>query len=214
MSHLVALVTAAVVTVIGQWPASHRELRPVDEAEQCAGFSAFREELTRIIERRDSRSLLRVVDRDVHLTFGDSRGHARFRQMWLSGQPDYDLWSELRQVLELGGRCERGEAFTAPYVFTDWPEELEPHEFRAALGPAVPLRAEPHEGAEVVSSLRFSIVRLTDLNSFGKTWLPVQAPDGTAGFVSVRSVRSPIDMRAVFIRKNGSWVMTTWIGGD
>ena len=59
-------------------------LTPVDEAALCLGFSAFRGQLLRIINRKDARALLRVVDRNVHLSFGDASGHEDFGRMWLS----------------------------------------------------------------------------------------------------------------------------------
>jgi hypothetical protein len=205
---------AVTCVAVPQASPSHTQLRPVDEAPECAGFAAFRTQLLNVIARRDAAALLQVVDPNVHLTFGDARGRADFRKMWLSGDPEHDLWTQMRQVLELGGRCEQGDAFTAPYVFTDWPRDLAPHEFLAVIGAAIPLREKPDARAPVVAPLDFAIVRLTEFDTFGKTWLAVETPDGKAGFISVRSVRSAIDMRAIFVRKNGTWFITTWIGGD
>ena len=211
------LVAALVVSILAL--TSHEQpvrpnLTPVDEAALCLGFSEFREQLLGIINRKDARALLRVVDRNVRLSFGDASGHEEFRRMWLSERPEDDVWSELRHVLELGGRCEQGYIFTAPYVFTDWPRDLEAAYYRAVVATAVPLRDSPREDARIVSFLDFGIVRLTDLDTFQKAFLAVEAPNGKLGFVASGSVRSAIDMRAVFVRKDRVWRMTVWIGGD
>jgi hypothetical protein len=42
----------------------------------------------------------------------------------------------------------------------------------------------------------------------------VRLPDGRAGFVDSRFVRSPIDYRAAFARIDGRWQMTLFLAGD
>ena len=42
----------------------------------------------------------------------------------------------------------------------------------------------------------------------------MRLPDGRAGFVDRRDLRSPIDHRAAFSRIDGRWQMTLFLAGD
>ena len=45
-------------------------------------------------------------------------------------------------------------------------------------------------------------------------WTVVRLADGSLAYVQSDSVRSPIDHRAIFSRRNGRWRMTIFIAGD
>ena len=47
-----------------------------------------------------------------------------------------------------------------------------------------------------------------------ESWRAVRLPDGRAGFVDRRYLRSPIDYRAAFARIDGRWQMTLFLAGD
>ena len=112
------------------------QLQPVDEAPSDAGFSAFRSELQSIVRRRDVAALLAVVDPTIRVGFGGGGGIADFREQWQLDQPESSpLWQELGEVLALGGSFsdEGPRTFTAPYVFSKWPESVDSFEFLAAV---------------------------------------------------------------------------------
>ena len=45
-------------------------------------------------------------------------------------------------------------------------------------------------------------------------WYKIETLGGKKGFVSAEFVRSPIDYRACFEKKNGKWKMTAFVAGD
>ena len=196
----------------GTWP---ERLPLIDEADRCAGFAPFRRELLRIIDRQDGRALLRHVAADVRLGFDGERGHADFRRFHLSSaEQRQELWHELGSVLRLGGGCESPDTFVAPYVTSHWPGGDQLADLRAVVGDDVPMRVAPRPDAAVTGRLSRAIVRVTDYVSAEPPWSAVAAPDGRHGFVEDRFLRSPIDMRAQFERRNGRWLLAVWIGGD
>jgi hypothetical protein len=193
-----------------------QELRvlPVDEAVQDPAFFAFRAGLQRAIVERDTASLLAVVHPEIKLSFGGDYGIDRFREMLVD--PAEGVWVELGTLLALGGRFYDDSTFAAPYTFTDSPDEADPFEALIAIGDSVPVHAAPEEGAEVVALLSFDVVRHEwELeSSLPEGWTAVRLEDETVAYVRSRSVRSPIDYRAIFMRREGRWRMTIFIAGD
>ncbi len=174
--------------------------------------------LQRAIAERDTAGLLAAVDPEIKLSFGGDYGLASFRQWWVADSADgtAGIWSELGTVLALGGRFYDDSTFAAPYTFTDSPNEADPFEALIALGDSVPVHVSPSNDAEVVATLSFGVVRsewrLDDPIPEG--WAAIRLDDETLAYVRSRSVRSPIDYRAIFSRRDGRWRMVTFIAGD
>ncbi len=212
---LVAGVLAALIVGTGTGAAQVRRLPPVDEAARCPGFVAFRTNLQQIIMRKDSAALLEIVDPNVKVSFGDEQGREGFRTMWLTGpERQGDVWAELGKVLDLGGRCTDANSFVAPYVFSDWPDDLDAFEYAAITGSRVRMRQAPRDTAPVIAFLDFALVRAKGLGDRESAWVSVEAPDGRKGFVSRQYVRSPVGWRAFFSRKDGVWRLVTFVAGD
>jgi hypothetical protein len=45
-------------------------------------------------------------------------------------------------------------------------------------------------------------------------WVRVRLDGGREGFVSARLIRTPLDDRAFFLRRNGAWRLITFVRGD
>ncbi len=188
---------------------------PVDEAAKDPAFFAFRARLQRALAERDTARLLAVVHPEIKLSFGGDFGIESFRESWLA-DPASDIWGELGIVLALGGRFDGDSTFVAPYTFTDSPDGVDPFEALIALGDAVPVRAAPDADGEVLARLSFEVVR-RDREHDGplpEGWTAVRLADGTPGYARSRCIRSPIDYRAAFSRREGRWSMTVFIAGD
>ena len=199
----------------GAGAAQARRLPPADEAARCQGFVAFRTNLQQIITRKDSAALLENVDPNIKISFGDAQGREGFRAMWLTEPAQQgDVWAELDRVLGLGGRCTDANTFVAPYVFSDWPEDLDAFEHAAITGSRVRMRQAPRDTARVIGFLDFALVRAKGLGDRESAWVSVEAPGGRKGFVSRQYVRSPVGWRAFFSRKDGVWRLVTFVAGD
>jgi len=211
----VVYLLVAMTATAGAGAAQIRRLPPADEAARCPGFVAFRTTLQQIIMRKDSAALLEIVDPNIRVSFGDVQGREGFRAMWLTEPARQgDVWVELGKVLDLGGRCTDANSFVAPYVFSDWPDDLDAFEYAAITGSRVRMRQAPRETAPVIAFLTYALVRAKGLGDRESAWVSVEAPDGRKGFVSRQYVRSPVGWRAFFRRKDGVWRLVTFVAGD
>jgi hypothetical protein len=187
-------------------------LRPVDESASDASFHSFRKNLLAALERKDVRALLNAVDPNVRVTFGDENGVSAFRRLWKLDRPAQStIWQELTAVLRLGVTRDENE-FIAPYVFTKFPPTLDAFTHAAVIKPEVPLRASAAVTAPRVAVLNYDIVELTGARRHG--WIEVRAFGGRNGWVQEQDIRSPINYRAFFEKKEGGWKLTAFLSGD
>ena len=193
-----------------------RRLEPLDEASKDPSFVKFRQELLEAVERRDARYVLGILDPTIHNSFGGDGGIEEFKTRWKPERSDSKLWDELRKVLTHGGAFEDG-MFWAPYVFTNFPEDLDAFEYGAVLEEKVILRSKPQASAPPVATLSYHIVKI-DYEGSGDlenpTWYKVATTDGQEGYVPASSVTSPVDYRAGFEKQGGTWRMVAFIAGD
>jgi hypothetical protein len=204
--------------------AQERRVLPVDEAERDASFKTFRDKLIAAVKKRDAKYVLSIVDPNIKNGFAGEDGIANFRKQWKITSADSPLWDELLFVLSHGGAFNqegRSKIFAAPYVYSSFPDNLDPFEYSAIIGTNVRLRAKPDVNAAQVADLSYSIVKVDYQNSVESkpnsgiyTWLKVETLDGKTGFVSEQFVRSSIDYRAGFEKKRGAWKMIFFLAGD
>jgi hypothetical protein len=189
-------------------------LRPVDDAARVPDFLTFRAQLQVAIARRDLDAVMAALHPDVKLSFGGDDGIATFAPLWSPTAPDTKLWETLACVLALGGTFIDDTTFTAPYVFTQWPQDVDAFEHVAIVGSGVRVRAAPNTAAAVLDSLSFVIVPLADPSSLDEEWLPVRLPAQRIGYVHRRYARSPIDYRISFVKQGGRWRIVMFLAGD
>ena len=197
-----------------------RRLQPADEGTRNESFAKFRENLKRVIVRKDARSLMRIVAVDIQNSFGGDNGAANFRKMWKPQQTKSDVWKVLALVLDMGGTFDKKGAFEAPYVFSTFPADLDGFESVVVTKKGAVMRSEPKSDASVVRELDYDILTLTkgskklQHEASPDDWVEVKDAAGKVGFVLQREVRSPIDFRAAFVKRKGSWRMTDLVVGD
>lgn len=199
-----------------------RFVKPVDEAKKDASFLAFRAKLIEAAKKRDAKYVLSVLDPNIKNSFGGDGGIEEFKTQWKINEPDSEFWDEFMPVVTNGGNfVEEGKnkLFTAPYSFNSFPEDLEAFEHGVIFGSNVNLRAEAKADSKVLGKLSYNIVKI--INSVSSTtnadkieWYEVRTLGGKTGFVSGDYVRSPLDYRAGFEKKNGKWKMAFFLAGD
>jgi hypothetical protein len=195
-------------------PAPSRTLLPVDEAAALPDFFSFRARLMQAVARRDASALLEIVDPAIKNGFGGDDGKAAFERQWQPTSADSKVWETLAAVLALGGRRSGDEGFTAPYVFAAWPDGVDGFEHVAVIGDRVRVRRSASTDAEEIAFVSFAVLRRGRDDQAPEAWTPVIAPDGRAGYISSQYVRSPIDYRAFFTKKDGRWRMVMLLAGD
>jgi hypothetical protein len=185
-------------------------LQPVDEGPSNPDFFKYRAQLRIAVERRDVDALIEASDPGIRLGFDASGGADALRTLF-AGRPE--SWDELRTVLARGGRFTSSTSFSAPYVYSNWPERLDSFECAAIIGTNVRLRSEPRLDASIVTSVSYSIVRLLE-PAGDQLWSQVQLGDGRRGYMWHAYVRRPVDHRALFNLVGGRWRMTAFVAGD
>ncbi len=190
-------------------------LRPVDEAALLPDFLRFRHELKDIARHRDERALMRVVHPDIRISFGDNNGIDDFRKLVRGqfGEPASRFWSDFVRMLDLGGTIrEDRHGFTAPYIYSAWPNHFDSFECAAVVGANVRVRDQPRPDALIVTTVSYAIVKLNP--SPDLEWTAVELADGRKGFIATRYVYGPTGWRAFFDDEGGRWRMTLFIRGD
>jgi len=204
--------------------AQERYVQPVDEAKKDASFLAFRTKLLAAAKKRDAKYVLSIVDQNIMNSFGGDGGIEEFRKTWKINSPNSEFWSELLKVMTNGGTFSEEDGskmFSAPYTFDGFPEDLDVFDYSSIFGNNVNLRVKPDLSSKTVTQLSYNIVKVDYQNSVKKSgsedeysWLKIETLGGKKGFVKSEFVRSPIDYRAGFVKKNGRWKMTFFIAGD
>ncbi len=203
--------------------AQERFVRPIDEAPKNASFLAFRKQLIAALEKRDTKFIYGIVDRNIKLGFGGEDGIANFRKTWKIESKDSKFWDEMLTVVKNGGQFDKRDRnlFMAPYLFTAFPEDIDAFDYQAIFGNNVNLRSRPDITAPVVTKLSYNVVKVDLEKSVPISgtegeylWLRVETLGGKKGWVKPEYVRSSIDFRAGFERIRGRWTLTFFLAGD
>lgn len=218
---LSSVILLAFINVSAQ---KERLVLPIDEGKTDASFKTFREKLIEAVKKRDVKYVLGILDPAILNSFGGDGGIKEFKEMWKIDSPASELWDELLIVLTNGGsffKEEGNNLFCAPYSFKQFPDDLDAFEYQMIFDNNVNLRARPDLKTKTIAQLSYNVVKVDYENSVANKnkegeyiWLKVETLGGKKGFVSAKFVRSPIDYRACFEKKNGKWKMTTFVAGD
>jgi len=201
------------------WPVV-RPLPPADEAAQVPEFFTWRARLLAALARHDADALRDALHPQVKLSFGGDEGLAAFERRWAPTQADSAVWATLAAVLALGGRWRRGDgdpgspSFVAPYVFSDWPDDVDPLLHQAVVAGAVRVRSAPNAAAPVIGSVGHGIVRLIDASDEPPGWTALARPGAGPGHVASAWLRSAIDYRVIVDRRSGRWQISLFLAGD
>ena len=189
---------------------------PVDEASRHPDFFSFRAQLQTALARHDTDAVLAVLDPNIKLSFGGDDGIENFRRMWRPTEADSELWAELGAVLALGGTFSSESSFTAPYVFSKWPNNVDGFEHVALIASNVRIRSAPQADASTLATLSFTVLPVVRAGGVAEVdgWTAVQLEGKRTGYVVSRLARSPIDYRAMFNKTDGRWRMTFFLAGD
>jgi hypothetical protein len=198
---------------------SSPKLYPVDEGSQSPSLQAFRRQLMEALAKKDAAFVKSILDPQVEVSLGDDVGPESFVQFWQLDRPETShLWEELSAVLSLGGRLIRESAreeFWAPYIFTDFPDGLDPFSHGVITGSDVPVRRAPDPAAEVIMRLSYDIVRMPPDSQTPQGWVKIATLQGREGYVRPREVRSPVAHRAGFVQdRGGDWRLAVFVAGD
>jgi hypothetical protein len=189
-------------------------LLPVDEAASVPDFFSFRAQLQIAVAKRDVQAVVSALSKDVKLSFGGDTGVEDFTRMWEPDAPDSGLWETLATVLSLGGTFASDDTFTAPYVLARWPQDNDAFTHMAAIGTDIRVRDAPSTSAPVIAALDYSVVEVVDNPAPDAKWVQIRLAPNRTGFVDSRFLRSPIDYRIRFEKREGRWQVVFFLAGD
>ncbi len=190
---------------------------PID---QCGGdptFVEYRQKLSTIVTRKDAAALKQLVSPDILVSFGGDGGWVELAREWKLDQAQQsELWGELAKVLSLG--CEEvGDSRIVPGNFNqlaDLGDGLPPY---FAVQKDAALRSLPDDNGALVMLLdNHVLIEFLDdePDTVPEGWLHARLTNGQSGYVRRSAVRSVIDYRAGFEKREGRWVMTSFVAGD
>ena len=200
-------------------PAKEAKLYPVDEAARVPSFFVFRARLLEALQQHDTAFIISALSPNIKNGFGGSDGVAEFKRGWKPERPDSKFWKTMMGVLALGGSFEGDDSFTAPYTFSKFPDDFDAFEHGVIVGETVRVRKEPKLDGQVIGTLSFDIVKVTEwtpkqTGGNKQEWISVSLADDAKGYVAKEFIRSPIDYRAIFEKKDGKWQLAALVSGD
>ena len=192
-------------------------LEPRDEAN--ASFREFRERLLAALARRDTAFLYGIVSPEIRTSFGADGGLQDFKSMWKTADSSSAVWTTLSRVLRMGGRHDADTSFFAPYVYAFWPDSIDAFSYVAVTSASAAVRARPEMQAEVIGSANYSILRVLEWSGIPadvtpSSWVRIELPDKSSGWMAGGDVYSPISWRAAFVRRGDQWVIILFVAGD
>ena len=188
-------------------------LMPADESSSDPQLQQLLQHLVRSAEAGDIDAIVAAADPGIRTTFGDGGGHADFRRMMR--RPG--LLEELASIIEMGGTFREegnGRAFWIPYVYSEWPDEVDAFDFVAVISDQAPLFERPERSSPVLATLSYDILELDPAGAPTDGWRPVRTADGRRGWVQDAHVRSPVDYRAGLVRDADGWKLNVFVAGD
>lgn len=192
--------------------AAQRRLMPRDDAPKIPSFFRFRSQLAEALRRKDKVFVRDILHPDIKVSFGGDHGVQDFEQMWRLDDPESPFWETMLRTLFLGGAGDE-KRFIAPYVYTEWPDDVDPFDYVAVVEERAPLHAAADAGSPVLSRLSFEIVRSPEDYPEGE-WVPVRTEGGVEGYLRSAAVYSPVGYRAFFEFLDGRWMLTMFLAGD
>jgi biopolymer transport protein ExbD len=201
------------------------KLNPVDEATNSTSFKAFRDDLFKAVKAKDLKFLKEHIDENIKYTFGINDKLSGFLKEWkLDTDPNNSgFWNELEKVLSHGGKFddETKLSFTAPYVFSNFPENYDAFLYDAVIHKNVKVYSEPSKNSKILGELNYSIVKVLERNLNPETingekvfWTKVQTISGNTGYIMNKYSISPVGYRANFRNINGVWKLVFFVSGD
>lgn len=202
----------------------NQRLLPSDEAERDLSFVEFREQLKVIVQNRDPEGFVKFVYQQVSVPNNKS-GMRQFVKFWEPEATESELWPTMETILNMGGsfvRSERGVTFCAPYVFTNFPGELDIYGHGVIVRDKVVMKTAPSNTAQTVTTLSYNILKVEDWRSVEEkvdeqivNWIKVTTMDGIKGYVDKKMVRSPTDYAACFLfRPKVGWKIISLVSNE
>ena len=188
------------------------QLLPVSKNYNDTSLTKFLNKLEDAIDKKDIVFIDSILDEEVHLSFGGFFGKYGFYKLWKPKENDTKFWEEIKSCIELGGILE-DNTYRAPYTFVNWPDEFDAFEYLTVIDKNVEVKESDIDSSKTLKTISYEIVKYI-YEENNSLYTKVETQDGLIGYIKNQKVRSPIDYRAIFEKKNNDWKMVVFIAGD
>jgi len=189
---------------------------PIDQSSKDISLIKFKNEILNAIEKKDTNFIVSVLDTNILNSFGGNGGIQEFWDMWQIEDPNTSFWNELKKVFTMGGTFidNNKNMFAMPYLFSIWPEDLDPFTYVAAINKNVELYESPSKKSKIIKKISYEILMLVDFEEENNNWKNVMTLDSVYGFIQKDFIRSPIDYRVVLQKEKDKWKIISFVAGD
>ncbi|XDD55232.1 SH3 domain-containing protein [Leptospira sp. WS4.C2] len=199
-------------------------LKPVDTSREDKDFYSFKQKLEKSVKEKDLKFIESIVDPQISFSFSeDGMGKTRFLNHWkLDKNPkNSEFWNVFSQTINLGFTY-KDNIWSAPFLFNLTPESIDSYSFSLITGNTVNIRNKPSKNGAILTQLSWEFVK----NEYDESnlkpnanepckWKKVCISDGQVGYICEQYLRSPMDHRVGFSKKNHNWMMIFFVeGGD
>jgi len=199
-----------------------KQLLPPAQEINDAEFEQAYKKFIEAVHNKDLNTLDGFLDNKIMTSFGGDAGKPYFYEYWnLGDNPEKsELWAELEKIIKLGGVYEKDEKrFTAPYIFKNFPDELDAFEYFVIIDEDVKIYEKDSTDSTIVGELDYNIVKFENNDEFwemnGEGFIKITAFSGKEGYIQKKYIRSPIDYRFSLVReKAGEWKLAFLVAGD
>jgi hypothetical protein len=207
------------------------KMRPRNEVITDPSLVKFMAKLNHIIDTKNTKALLTVMDTDVKVSFDEALGRQSFVKMWKPDSPKSEVWKLLRTIIKMGGVWrypKDSSVFIFPYATTANGDSTDPDEIMVITDTNVNLREKPSRNAKIITRLSYNMVKeaqdplnnsnaeIAHLQFLGRNeWNYIATLDGKyTGYVYYKYIWSVIDYRLYLQKEKGKWSITIFLDGD
>ena len=203
-------------------PARALELKPVDEAGKDPKLAELIATLSKACDEKNFKPFEEAISPEAMASFGGDTGVQGFKDAYGIDDPATTFYANFKAALALGGAFVDESTFGAPYVYVNWPEEVDSFGFVAAIGAKTAMVEKPAEGAKELDDVTHMVLEVIEdepgtKDAAPEGWVHVKLAaklGAKGGYVKASEVRSPIDYRAVFQKTENRWWLGAFVAGD
>jgi hypothetical protein len=186
------------------------KLPPTDEVSRDAALARLLTKIRTLSARHDSSGLEALMLPTFRVDFDAGKGREAFRRRWRPESPSSALWTVMERLFSLGGTFYSDTLFALPYVYTQFPAELDPLQHVVAVKAGAKLLDGPGQGGKPLATLDYAILPLAErlqppVMMTAGHYLEVKSPPAGRAFVASADVYSPAAYRAFFEKRGGRW---------
>ena len=191
------------------------KVTPRNDVTEDSSFGQFLTEYRKALEDMDEAYIKSHTHPNVKISFGGHSGWDGLVDYWSLDDGSDAFYKMMATTLKYGAvdtSGGQGNAFMAPYVFTDFPATFDAFTYSVVIGSGVNIRTRPTTSAEIVTTSSYEVLKVLEEEKDG--WVKVQLPDGSRAYIYGTYLWSPIGYRAEFTKVDNAWLLEFFVKGD